>query len=101
MLRLAFHGITSFSTLPLFISGIFSVLLFFLAFLYAIYVVYVRFWGTGIVEGWASVLLVTLIIGGFLSFFVGLLGLYIAAIYDEVKSRPEYLIKKTKVINAK
>jgi dolichol-phosphate mannosyltransferase len=94
MLRLALYGLTSFSTRPLFLSGIFSVFLFLAAALYALYVIYIRFWGSGIVEGWASVLFVTLVIGGFLSLFVGLLGVYIAAIYDEVKGRPEYIIKE-------
>jgi dolichol-phosphate mannosyltransferase len=93
MVRLALHGLTSFSTMPLFWAGIFSLILFLAAALYAAYVIYVRFFGAGVVEGWASVLFVTLIIGGFISLFVGLLGIYLAALYDEVKGRPEYLIK--------
>lgn len=92
MLSLALHGVTSFSTKPLYLSGIFSIVLFALAFIYAIYVLYVRFWGTGVVDGWASVLLAVLFIGGFLSLFLGLMGVYVAAIYDETKNRPEYFI---------
>ena len=94
MLRLAIHGLASFSARPLFLAGFFSIFLFLMAIFYAFYVIYVRFYGSGIVEGWASVLFVTLVIGGFLSLFVGLLGVYIAAIYDEVKNRPEYIIEK-------
>ena len=94
MARLALHGLTSFSTMPLFLSAIFSVLLFLSAGVYAAYVLYVRFFSNRAVEGWASVLFVTLVIGGFISFFVGLLSIYVAALYDEVKGRPEYLIKE-------
>jgi len=94
MLSLALRGLTSFSTKPLYLSGIFSLILFFLAFIYAIYVIYVRFWGTGVVEGWASVLFAVLIIGGFLALFLGLLGVYVAAIYDETKNRPDYFVSQ-------
>lgn len=93
MINLALHGLTSSSTKPLYLSGIFSIILFILALIYAIYVVYVRFWGTGIVDGWASVLFVVLIIGGFLSLFLGLIGAYIAAIYDETKNRPGFFVR--------
>jgi len=95
MLQLALHGLTSFSTRPLYLSGIFSIILFILALIYAIYVVYMRFWGSGVVDGWASVLFVVLVIGGFLSLFLGLLGVYVAAIYDETKKRPEFFIEST------
>ncbi|MBT4652027.1 MAG: glycosyltransferase family 2 protein [Candidatus Pacebacteria bacterium] len=95
MTNLALHGLTSSSTKPLYLSGIFSIILFILALIYAIYVLYVRFWGTGIVDGWASVLFVVLIIGGFLSLFLGLIGAYIAAIYDETKNRPGFFVSST------
>ena len=94
MARLALHGLTSFSTMPLFLSAIFSLILFIAAALYAAYVLYIRFFSDKVIEGWASVLFVTLVIGGFISVFVGLLGIYLAALYDEVKGRPEYLVKE-------
>ena len=94
MLSLALHGLTSFSTRPLYLSGFFSVLLFVLAGIYACYVLYVRFFGSGVISGWASVLFMTLVIGGFLSLFIGLIGVYVAAIYDEVKKRPNFIISK-------
>lgn len=93
MLKLAVHGVTSFSTLPLYLSVIFAVILFVLATIYALYVLYIRLFTGAVVEGWASVLFVQLCIGGFLSLFVALLGIYIAAIYDEVKNRPLYILK--------
>jgi glycosyltransferase involved in cell wall biosynthesis len=92
MIKLALHGITSFSTAPLYVSALFGLILFLLAAIYTAYVLYVRIFTTAVVEGWASVLLVQLVIGGFLSLFLGMLGLYVAAIYDEVKQRPNYII---------
>ena len=92
MINLALNGLTSSSTKPLYLSGIFSIILFILALIYATYVLYVHFWGIGIVDGWASVLFAVLIIGGFLSLSLGLIGVYVAAIYDETKIRPEFFI---------
>lgn len=94
MFNLASHGLTSFSTKPLYISGFFSIILFLLALAYMIYVLYIKFFGSGIVSGWASVIFVLLIVGGFLSLFMGLLGVYLAAIYEEIKSRPNYVIRR-------
>ena len=92
MMTLSLHGITSFSAWPLYWSGVFSFVLFGLAALYALYVLYVR-WAGQAVSGWASVLLAVLVIGGFTSLFLGLIGVYLAAIYDEVKRRPLYVKK--------
>ncbi len=95
MVNLAMHGLTSFSTLPLYLSGYFSLVLFCLSFIYGIYVVYQRLFVGTVVSGWASVLLAVLIIGGFISLFLAMLSVYIAAIFEEVKNRPFYIIKDT------
>jgi dolichol-phosphate mannosyltransferase len=97
MIKLAIEGITSFSTSPLYASAFIGLMLFMLAAVYAIYVLYIRFGLQQAVEGWASVLFVLLIVGGFLSLFLGIIGLYLAAIYDEVKQRPIYIIDQNYV----
>ncbi len=93
MLRLAFDGITSFSTLPLYVSAVVGFLLSVMSVVYGLYVIYVRFILNVVVPGWSSVILVTLIIGSVLSLLLALVGIYIAAIYEEVKERPVYIIK--------
>lgn len=94
MIKLALEGITSFSTLPLYLSALFGGVLFVCALLYATYVVYIKFFQGSAIQGWASVLFVQLVIGGFLSIFLGVIGIYIAAVYDEVKNRPNFIIKE-------
>ena len=47
------------------------------------------------VEGFTTVILLLLIIGGFLMLSLGIIGHYIARIYEEVKGRPKYIISKT------
>jgi glycosyltransferase involved in cell wall biosynthesis len=93
MLRLAFDGLTSFSTLPLYLSAIVGFLLSLLSVMYGIYVLFVRFVLDIVVPGWSSVILVSLVIGSVLSLLLALLGIYVAAIYEEVKGRPVYIIK--------
>lgn len=92
MVSLAGAGITSFTTAPLYFSAIMGLALFIAAVLYALYVIYVRFVSGAVVEGWASVLFVLLVIGGSICLFLGLIGIYLAAIYDEVKNRPTHII---------
>ena len=43
-------------------------------------------------EGFTTVILLILIIGGFLMLSLGSIGHYIARIYEEVKGRPKYFI---------
>lgn len=97
MFKLAIEGITSFSTSPLYASAFIGLILFMMAAVYAIYVLYIRLGLQQAVEGWASVLFVLLIVGGFLSLFLGIIGLYLAAIYDEVKQRPIYIVDQNYV----
>lgn len=93
MFGFALVGITSFSTLPLYIAGAIGLLMSVLSSLYGAYVIYKYFFGET-VSGWASMLLVSLLIGSFIFIFLGVIGVYLAAIYDELKSRPDYIIRE-------
>ena len=46
------------------------------------------------VEGFTTVILLILIVGGFIMLSLGVIGHYIARIYEEVKGRPKYIISK-------
>jgi len=54
------------------------------------------FWGklTNSVPGWASTLLIIIFFGGIQLITIGVLGLYMGNIFDEVKGRPEYIVEK-------
>ncbi len=55
------------------------------------------FWGKFIapLPGWASTLLIIIFFGGIQLLTIGVLGIYIGNIFDEVKNRPEYIIDET------
>lgn len=46
------------------------------------------------ITGWASTILSLWMIGGFISFFLGIISLYISEIYTEVKNRPITLVRE-------
>ncbi|VAW90302.1 hypothetical protein MNBD_GAMMA18-975, partial [hydrothermal vent metagenome] len=46
-------------------------------------------------DGFTTVILLLLIIGSVLMFSLGLLGSYVARIYDEIKARPHYLLNRS------
>jgi len=46
-------------------------------------------------EGFTTVILLILIVGGFVMLSLGIVGHYLARIYEEVKGRPKFIIKQT------
>jgi len=93
MTHFALDGITSFSSKPLRLSFYLGLIVFFTGFLYAIYAVVQYFKGNSS-PGWASILISVLIIGGIQLLSIGIIGEYIARIFNESKGRPAYFIKE-------
>lgn len=96
MFRLALDAIFSFSLMPLYIGLSMGGLLLCLALVEMIYVL--SFWVTGrtsnLAPGWSSLMFVILIVGGILMVLLGFIGVYVGYIFQEVKRRPVYLVKK-------
>ncbi|MCE0494824.1 glycosyltransferase family 2 protein [Vibrio salinus] len=95
MLKFAFDGILSFSVKPLKLSIMMGFLCSGIAFFILLYSVYVRLMTEHWVSGWTSLLVSVLFIGGVQLISIGILGEYIARIYNESKGRPLYIVKKT------
>lgn len=93
MLRFAAHGILSQSAIPLRFATIFGAVVVLIGVLYGLYVVWTFFTKpAGYQAGWASIVLFMLLIGGTQIFFMGIIGEYLARVFEEVKNRPLYLI---------
>ena len=91
--KYAISNVTSFTTAPLQLITVFgSVLLLFLGGM-SIQTL-VRFFLGQSAEGFTTVILLLLLIGGSLMMALGIIGYYIARIYEEVKGRPRYIISK-------
>jgi len=92
MLHLAADGITAFSARPLRIASYTGLIIFLLGLAYAIFAVIKYFTGNTI-PGWTSLLVTVLLLGGIQLLSLGIIGEYLARIFNESKSRPLYFIK--------
>ncbi len=92
MFRFAVDGITSFSSKPLRIAAYVGGGISLIGLLYALYALIIYFLD-GTTEGWTSLLITVLLLGGVQLIFLGIIGEYIARIFNEAKSRPLYFIK--------
>ncbi len=93
MLNLALDGITSFSVKPLYTIIYLGMVFLVISFCIGIYVLHALIVGTA-VPGWSSLILSIWLVGGFVLIAVGVTGVYIGKIYNEVKHRPLYHIKE-------
>ena len=96
MFRLAMDAIFSFSLVPLYIGLSAGGIFFCLAALEMVYVL--SFWVRGdtssLAPGWSSLMFVILIASGMVMIVLGFIGVYVGYIFQEVKKRPVYLLKK-------
>jgi glycosyltransferase involved in cell wall biosynthesis len=95
MVKLALDGIVSFSSKPLKMAqylGFFTVFCAVLIFLYSVAYPIIR--GSNLVLGWASIMTAVAFLGGVQLISVGILGEYVARMYEESKNRPLYIIEK-------
>jgi dolichol-phosphate mannosyltransferase len=95
MVIFALDGITSFSKTPLQISSYLGFFVSFLSFMYIIINLYLKLFTDLPVRGWTSLIVLICFLGGLQMMFIGIIGEYIGRIYDEVKQRPLYIIKRT------
>jgi glycosyltransferase involved in cell wall biosynthesis len=93
-LKLALIGITAFSSFPLHLVTFAGVIFFALSVLLGIETLYLKLAGRA-VSGFATVILLELIIGSFLMISLGIIGEYLARIYEEVKGRPRYIVAES------
>jgi hypothetical protein len=59
---------------------------------YLVYVLYVHFFTDATVEGWTTVVVLILLLGGIQLLSLGIVGQYVARVFEESKRRPLYLL---------
>ena len=94
LIKSAIDTFVSFSFLPIRAISYFGLLVSLVSFLFGFYVIVNRIaFGTQ-VEGWASVMLAVLLLGGVQLTMIGVLGEYLWRILDEVRGRPLYVVDR-------
>ncbi|SDA65689.1 dolichol-phosphate mannosyltransferase [Lachnospiraceae bacterium G11] len=94
LFRYAILNATSFSTLPLQLITHMGIICIVFSIILGIQTLVKYFMGHAM-EGFTTVILLILIVGGFVMLSLGIVGHYLARIYEEVKGRPKFIIKQT------
>ncbi|QLE57814.1 glycosyltransferase family 2 protein [Nostoc sp. TCL26-01] len=93
LMKLAITGVTSFSSLPLHLITFSGCLFLTFAIILGLQTLFFKLTGRS-VDGFTTVILLLLIIGSLIMISLGIIGLYLARIYEEVKCRPRYIISE-------
>ena len=86
------RGITSFSTAPLYIGIIIGIFTILFSLILIVYAVYSKIAGIAI-PGSSGVLIAISFFSGIILMSIGIIGIYIARIYEQTQGRPRYIIK--------
>lgn len=95
MFRLAFHAVTSFSTVPLKIAIYMGFVSAFISFIIGIFFIYQKIFFGIPVLGYASIIISIFFVGGIQLLVLGLFGEYLGRTYQEVQRRPLYILKES------
>lgn len=98
-IRMAFEFITSQSNKPLLFSVMAGFAIALIAFIVVLYLVIRSFVVGGTPAGWTSMIASIYLMGGLILMAVGICGVYIGNVFDEVKDRPLYVVRE--VLNGK
>lgn len=94
MVRLAINGICSFSSAPLIFILWLGIVVSMLAMGLGVWALGVKLLSGEAISGWASIVVPMYFLGGIQLFTLGVMGIYLSKIFDEVKNRPKYIIER-------
>lgn len=94
LVNLAIDGLTSFTTAPLRLASVMGFVISVAAFIYIVYLLVRPFFGVSTGAGYSSIMAVVLFLGGVQLLSLGIIGEYIARIFNETKHRPLYFVEE-------
>ena len=101
MLNFALDGITAFSDVPLKIVTYFGFIVSIFSFFVAIYALYSKFILEDYVQGWTSLIITILFLGGIQMIAIGIIGEYLSRMNHNIRNRPLYIIRESNIDNEK
>jgi glycosyltransferase involved in cell wall biosynthesis len=96
LVNLALTGITSFTTAPLRFASVLGFIISILAFIYLIYIIIKTIFVGEPVQGFPTLMVTILFLGGIQLISLGIIGEYLSHIFNETKKRPGYFIREYK-----
>lgn len=94
LIKYAVNNITSFSTIPMQLVTALGSLMFIVSLVFGVIALVQKCMGTAL-GGFTTVIILQLFIGSIIMISLGIIGYYIARIYEEIKGRPRYIISDT------
>ena len=93
LVKYACNNLISFTYAPLYMIEVVGAIFFLLGLVLAVDAIVDHFMGIT-VEGYPTLLVLLVIATGCILFSIGIIGIYVAKIYDEIKERPQYIIRE-------
>ena len=94
LVKYAFSNITSYSTAPMQIVTVLGMVMLVISVIFGIWALIDKIIGRAL-EGMTTVIIITIFIGSIIMISLGIIGYYIARIFEEIKGRPKYIISST------
>jgi len=94
LVKYAFSNISSYSTAPMQIVTALGVVMLIISVIFGIWALIDKIIGRAL-EGMTTVIIITIFIGSIIMISLGIIGYYIARIYEEIKGRPKYIISSS------
>jgi len=99
LVHLGINTILTFSDKPLRLTVKFGLVLVLFSLIFTVYNIYRYIDGQIVEEGWTSLIISIWFLSGMIIFILGIIGLYVGRIFDNVKNRPLYIVKEKKNID--
>lgn len=94
LVKYAISNISSYSTAPMQIVTALGIIMLIISLIFGVWALIDKIVGRAL-EGMTTVIIITIFIGSIIMISLGIIGYYIARIYEEIKGRPKYIISST------
>lgn len=94
LIKYAVSNISSYSTAPMQIVTMLGVVMLIISVIFGVWALIDKIVGRAL-EGMTTVIIITIFIGSIIMISLGIIGYYIARIYEEIKGRPKYIISSS------
>ena len=94
LIKYALSNISSYSTAPMQTVTVLGFIMLLISIIFGVWALIDKISGRAL-EGMTTVIIITIFIGSIIMISLGIIGYYIARIYEEIKGRPKYIISST------
>ena len=94
LLKYAISNISAYSTAPMQIVTVLGVMMLIITAIFSVWSLIDKIRGIAL-EGMTTVIIILIFIGSIMMISLGIIGYYVARIYDEIKGRPKYIVSST------